>query len=154
VTPAVAPHVPQRRGPYAWPGVANLCLALAVLAGFSTEADAAFRVCNATRGLVNLAVGMTAGDDFATEGWWAVTPGSCVTPIRRALTGRYVYLYATNIEGADVLRGAVSMCVDRGKFRVVGVENCWRRGLQAVAFTEVDTMSSPEWTTFLTEPGR
>ena len=71
-----------------------------------------------------------------------------------SLTGRYVYLYATNIDGADVLKGTVSMCIDRGKFKVYGIENCWRRGLQAVTFAEIDTLSSPDWTTFLTEPGR
>jgi uncharacterized membrane protein len=65
-----------------------------------------------------------------------------------------LYLYATDITGADVLKGAVSMCIDRGKFKVFGVENCWRRGLQAVAFAEIDTQDSSDWTTFLTEPGR
>jgi uncharacterized membrane protein len=124
------------------------------LAAASVPARADFRLCNKTRSLINLAVGMNAGDQFATEGWWAVTPGSCATLIRGPLTGRYVYLYATDIAGVDVLKGTVSMCIDRGKFRVYGVENCWRRGLQAVTFAEVDTLDSPDWTTFLKEPGR
>ena len=81
-----------------------------------------------------------------------MTPGSCATLVRGPLTGRYVYLYATDIEGADVLKGAVSMCIDRGKFKVYGIENCWRRGLQAVTFAEIDTLDSPDWTTFLTSP--
>ena len=111
-------------------------------------------MCNNTRSLINLAVGTAAGDDFATEGWWTVTPGSCATPIPGRLSGRYVYLYATDIQGADVLKGTVSMCIDRRKFKVVGIDNCWRRGLQAVTFAEIDTQESPDWTTFLTEPGR
>ena len=52
----------------------------------------------------------------------------------RAADRTLVYLYATDIEGADVLKGTVSMCIDRGKFKVFGIENCWRRGLQAVDF--------------------
>ena len=104
--------------------------------------------------LINFAVGANAGADFATEGWWTVTPGSCATPIKGPLTGRFVYLYATDIDAADVLKGAVSMCVDRSKFKVFGIENCWRRGLQAVNFAEIDTLGSPDWTTFLKEPGR
>ena len=32
------------------------------------------------------------------------------------------------------------MCIDRTKFNVIGTENCWRRGLQAVTFAEVDTL--------------
>jgi len=129
-------------------------LALALLSASSAPASADFRVCNKTRSLINLAIGTNAGDDFATEGWWTVTPGSCATPVRAQLTGRYIYLYATNIDGADVLKGTVSMCIDRGKFKVYGIENCWRRGLQAVTFAEIDTLESPDWTTFLTEPGR
>ena len=82
-----------------------------------------------------------------------MTPGSCATLIRGPLTGRYLYLYATDIDGADVLKGTVSMCIDRGKFKVYGIENCWRRGLQAVTFAEIDTLNSPDWTTFLKEPG-
>jgi uncharacterized membrane protein len=128
-------------------------LALA-LASASAPAQADFRVCNKTRSLINLAIGTNAGDNFVTEGWWAVTPGSCATLVRGPLTGRYVYLYATDIDGADVLKGTVSMCIDRGKFKAYGIENCWRRGMQAVNFAEVDTLVSPDWTTFLTEPGQ
>lgn len=129
-------------------------LGLFLLLNSQTPVRAEFRVCNNTRSLINLAVGTAAGDDFSTEGWWTVTPGSCATPIPGPLTGRYVYLFATDIQGADVLKGTVSMCVDRRKFKVVGIDNCWRRGLQAVTFAEIDTQNSPDWTTFLTEPGR
>ena len=38
-------------------------------------ARADFRVCNKTHALINLAVGTDAGEVFATEGWWIVTPG-------------------------------------------------------------------------------
>ena len=129
-------------------------LAFAVLFATGGSAMAALRVCNKTRYLLNFAVGYSAGADFATEGWWSVTPNTCATPIKGPLKGRFVYLYATDIEGADVLKGTVSMCIDRGKFKAYGIENCWRRGLQAVTFAEVDTLDAPDWTAFLTEPGR
>jgi uncharacterized membrane protein len=132
----------------------RMALTLFLLAGSQVPSRADLRVCNKTRVLVNLAVGTNAGADFATEGWWTVTPGSCATPIRGPLTGRYVYLYATDIDNADVLKGSVSMCVDRGKFKVFGINDCWRRGLQAVNFAEIDTLDSPDWTTFLTEVGK
>jgi uncharacterized membrane protein len=128
-------------------------LALALVAA-PAPARADFRVCNKTRSLINLAIGTNAGDTFVTEGWWTVTPGSCATMVRGPLAGRYVYLYATDIDGADVLKGTTSMCIDRGKFKAYGIENCWRRGLQAVTFAEVDTLDSPDWTTFLTDPGQ
>ena len=117
-------------------------------------ASADLRVCNKTKVLINVSVGANAGADFSTEGWWTVTPGSCATPLKGPLTGRFVYLYATDIDAADVLKGAVSMCVDRGKFKVFGIADCWRRGLQAVNFSEIDTLGSPDWTTFLTDAGK
>jgi uncharacterized membrane protein len=129
-------------------------ISLAFLASTAHPARADLRVCNLTRILLNLAVGTNVGEDFVTEGWWTVTPGSCSTPIHGPLTGRYVYLYATDIHNADVLKGSVSMCIDRGKFEVYGVQNCWRRGLQAVNFAEIDTLDSRDWTTFLTGVGQ
>ncbi|MGO4870259.1 MAG: DUF1036 domain-containing protein [Roseiarcus sp.] len=128
--------------------------ALVALLGSPAPTRADFRVCNETKVLVNVAIGANAGADFSTEGWWTVTPGSCATPIKGPLTGRYLYLYATDIDAADVLQGAVSMCVDRVKFKVFGISDCWRRGLQAVNFAEIDTMDSPNWTTFLTDVGK
>jgi uncharacterized membrane protein len=122
--------------------------------GVSTAARADLIVCNQTRVLVNLAVGSNAGPDFATEGWWTVTPGACATPIFGPLNSRYIYLYATDIDSVDVLKGAVSMCVDRGKFKIRGITDCWRRGLQAVNFAEIDTKDAADWTTFLTDVGK
>jgi len=125
----------------------TLFLTLAV----STPARADFRVCNRTKYLLNLAVGYLDGDDFATEGWWSAPPNSCATPIKRPLVGRYVYLYATDVDAADVLQGTVSMCVGRRKFKIAGIADCWRRGLQAVNFAEIDTLSAPDWTVFLND---
>jgi uncharacterized membrane protein len=139
--------------PERWPSLWGASITLALVATSPLAARADFRVCNKARALINLAVGANAEGDFSTEGWWAVTPGSCVTPIRGPLKGRYLYLYASDINGVDVLKGTVSMCIDRAKFKVIGIENCWRRGLQAVTFTEVDTLDSRDWTTFLTDVG-
>ncbi len=71
-----------------------------------------------------------------------MTPGACSTPLRGPLSGRYIYLYAIDIDAVDVLAGKVSMCVDRGKFKIYGISDCWRRGLQAVNFAEIDTGGS------------
>jgi uncharacterized membrane protein len=125
-------------------------LALAALLA-SAPARAEWRVCNKTGSLLNLAIGSSAKTDFATEGWWTVTPGSCSTPIHGPLASRFLYLYAIDINGADVTKGTVSMCVDSGKFRIVGIADCWRRGLQAANFMEIDTAEASEWTTFLSE---
>ena len=129
-------------------------LALALLLASSVSAAAALRVCNKTKYLLNFAVGYSQGAQFATEGWWAVTPNTCATPLKGPLKGRFVYLYATDIDANDVLKGSVSMCIDRGKFKIFGIADCWRRGLQAVNFAEIDTLSSPDWTAFLNDAGK
>ena len=128
--------------------------AAALIAVGAAPARANLRVCNNTHMLLNFAVGATAGEHFATEGWWTITPGACSTPLRGALPGRYVYLYAIDIDATDVISGKVSMCVDRGKFKVYGISDCWRRGLQAVNFVEIDTGGSADWTTFLNDARR
>jgi uncharacterized membrane protein len=130
----------------------RLALAFALLAIVATPARADFRVCNKTHALINIAVGTDAGEAFKTEGWWVATPGSCATPVRGPLKSRFVYLYATDIDGVDLVTGTATMCIDRGKFVAYGAENCWRRGLQAVTFAEIDTLDSSDWTTFLTDP--
>ena len=130
----------------------RLPLAFALLAVVATPARADFRVCNKTHALINIAVGTDAGEAFKTEGWWVATPGSCATPVRGPLKSRFVYLYATDIDGVDLVTGTATMCIDRGKFVAYGAENCWRRGLQAVTFAEIDTLDSGDWTTFLTDP--
>ena len=127
-------------------------LALAVLPLTLGPARADLRVCNNAHMLLNFAIGYNAGDRFATEGWWTMTPGSCSTPLRGPLPGRFVYLYAIDIDAVDVLAGRVSMCVDRAKFKVFGVSDCWRRGLEAVNFAEIDTGGSRDWTVFLNDP--
>ena len=80
-----------------------------------------------------------------------MTPGACSTPLRGPLTSRYIYLYAIDIDAVDVLAGKVSMCVDRGKFKIFGISDCWRRGLRAVNFAEIDTGGASDWTTFLND---
>jgi uncharacterized membrane protein len=129
-------------------------LALLLPLAASAPASADFRVCNRTKYLLNIAVGYGAGQEFATEGWWSVTPNSCARPIKDQLAGRYVYLYATDVDAADVLAGSVSMCISRRKFKIYGITDCWRRGLQAVNFEEIDTLSSPDWTVFLSDAGK
>jgi len=133
------------------PGRIALSLAAAALAFLCAVGDAraSLRVCNRTKALINVAVGYVSRDDFATEGWWSVTPGACATPIRGDLPGRYVYLYGQDIDGVDVLKGTNSMCVDRRKFKAQGIADCWRRGLIAVNFAEIDTQGEKDWTTFL-----
>lgn len=110
---------------------------------------AEFRVCNQTLNLYNVAVGFAKGEEFHTEGWWAVTGNSCVSIIKKPLTNRYIYLYVTNTYGSPAIDGDTLMCVDRIKFSILGTEECWQRGYERVGFTEIDTRDFDNWTVFL-----
>jgi uncharacterized membrane protein len=121
-----------------------------VLAG-TAPARAELRVCNQTRYLVNIAVGYNSETSYRTEGWWTVTPTACATPIKGPLENRYVYVYAVDIDGNDLMTGGYSMCIERRKFVIDGVGDCWRRGYATVDFAEVDTLSSKDWTVVLSD---
>ncbi|WP_181179297.1 DUF1036 domain-containing protein [Mesorhizobium sp. B2-7-1] len=114
------------------------------------KAHAEFTVCNQTLDVVNLAVGQKVDNADQTDGWWTIGANQCVNVIREELTNRYIYLYATDVFGHAILNGSTEMCVDRRRFSIRGIEECWQRGHIAARFVEVDTLEQVRWTYFLT----
>ncbi|WP_201413343.1 DUF1036 domain-containing protein [Mesorhizobium sp. J8] len=113
-------------------------------------ARAEFTVCNQTLDVVNLAVGQKVDNADQTDGWWTIGANQCVNVIREELTNRYIYLYATDVFGHAILNGSTEMCIDRRRFSIRGIEECWQRGHIAARFVEVDTQEQVRWTYFLT----
>ncbi len=113
-------------------------------------ARAEFTVCNQTLDVVNLAVGQEVEAAFQTDGWWTIGANQCVNVIREELTNRYIYIYATDVFGNAILSGSTDMCVERKRFTVRGIDECWQRGHIAARFYEVDTLEQSRWTFFLT----
>lgn len=113
-------------------------------------ARAEFTVCNQTLDVVNLAVGQELDAAFQTDGWWTIGANQCVNVIRDELTNRYIYIYATDVFGNAILSGSTDMCVERKRFTVRGIDECWQRGHIAARFYEVDTLEQSRWTFFLT----
>ncbi|NUS22225.1 MAG: DUF1036 domain-containing protein [Mesorhizobium sp.] len=114
------------------------------------KAHAEFTVCNQTLDVVNLAVGQKVDNSDQTDGWWTIGANQCVNVIREELTNRYIYLYATDVFGHAILNGSTEMCIDRRRFSIRGIEECWQRGHIAARFVEVDTLEQVRWTYFLT----
>ena len=114
------------------------------------RARAEFTVCNQTLDVVNLAVGQKVDNADQTDGWWTIGANQCVNVIREELTNRYIYLYATDVFGHAILNGSTDMCIDRRRFSIRGIEECWQRGHIAARFVEVDTLEQVRWTYFLT----
>jgi uncharacterized membrane protein len=113
-------------------------------------AQAEFTVCNQTLDVVNLSVGQKVDGVFQTDGWWTVGVNQCVNVIQEELTNRYVYVYATDAFGHAILPGSTDMCVDKRRFTIRGIDQCWQRGHIAARFYEVDTQAQIRWTFFLT----
>jgi uncharacterized membrane protein len=114
-------------------------------------AHADFRVCNATQGLVGVAIGYRASAGWVTEGWWHVEGSTCKTLIEGALASRYYYLYAEDAERGGRWDGPVNMCVAEREFKIAGSGDCLARGFQRAGFQEYDTREQTNWMVQLTD---
>jgi uncharacterized membrane protein len=131
--------------------LAALPLAFALNAMTATGAAADFRVCNATQGLVGVAIGYRAQAGWVTEGWWHVEGSTCKTLIEGPLASRYYYLYAEDAERGGRWEGSVSMCVAEREFKIAGPGDCFARGFQRAGFQEYDTGEQSSWMVQLTD---
>lgn len=125
------------------------------LAGWLAEAGiaaAGFQVCNQTLDVVNVAIGSQRGEVFRTEGWWTIGSNQCANVIQNDLQYRYIFVYATDVFGQELLDGTEPMCVAAEKFTIDGTEECWMRSYRQAKFLEVDTHDQANWTLFLTAP--
>src|SRR5690606_32475629 len=100
----------------------------------SAPARAEFTVCNQTLDVVNLAVGQDVDALFQTDGWWTIGANQCVNVIRDELANRYIYIYATDVFGHPLLAGTTEMCIERRRFSLRGIADCWQRGLITARF--------------------
>nr|WP_295468068.1 DUF1036 domain-containing protein [Mesorhizobium sp.] len=114
------------------------------------SARAEFTVCNQTLDVVNLAVGQDVDGTFQTDGWWTIGANHCVDVLHEELSNRYVYVYATDVFGHAILEGSTGMCVEKRRFTIRGIDDCWQRGHILARFLEVDTLEQIRWTFFLT----
>lgn len=129
---------------------AGACVAAWFALCVPQTAQAQFMVCNQSFDVVNVAVGQQFRDSFRTRGWWRIGPNQCATVIREALNTRYVYVFAKDIFGKQILQGLVPMCVGAKRFVIDGEQNCHLRGHIEAPFIEVDTQDTDRWTLFVT----
>lgn len=125
-----------------------------VLMGFlhASPAQAAFAVCNQTFDVVNVAIGQSKAGTFITRGWWTIGPNQCANVIKEQLTARYIYVFAQDVFGQEILFGATPMCIGPKAFEITGERDCLARGHLSVNYLEVDTLQTERWTLFLTLP--
>jgi len=111
---------------------------------------ATFAVCNQSFDVVNVSIGQFEDDNFVTRGWWTVGPNQCANTIRDQLTARYIYVFAQDVFGNEILNGSTPLCIGTERFTIRGDEECLLRGYLSANFIEVDTQQTERWTLFLT----
>lgn len=138
------PRCARRPNLRLWTG---LCLALCAL---SRPAYAEFTVCNQSFDIANLAMGQQLRGQFETRGWWKIGPNQCAQIIADPLVNRFVYVFATDVFGKELLAGSVPMCIAPDRFQIEGETECLARGYLEARFIEIDTQDTENWTLFLT----
>jgi len=130
-------------------GGAYLCLGMGALVVSAAPVRAEFTLCNQSFDVVNVAIGQLYRADFRTRGWWRIGPNQCANLVREPLTTRYIYVFAQDIFGKQILRGSVPMCVGTHRFVIDGSHDCLVRGYVDAPFIEVDTRDASRWTMFI-----
>ena len=106
-------------------------------------------MCNQSFDVVNVSIGQLNRGVFRTRGWWRIGPNQCANVIREPLTTRYVYVFAKDVFGKEVLSGTVPMCVQPNRFVIDGETDCEINGRIPALFVEVDTQDTERWTLFI-----
>lgn len=116
-------------------------------------AAAELRLCNPSFDVVNVAFARDEGAGFRSRGWWRVGPNQCAVLDAAPLRTRYVYIFAMDLFGNEVLNGATPMCIAPRRFQIEGREDCLLRGYVPATFVEVDTQNADDWVIHLVSPG-
>lgn len=109
--------------------IAPLCgaaVALTLMAGMPTAAQAAFSVCNYSKDMIRVALshtpkdppGVSTGGDLGTttEGWWHVKPQECskISDIDAANT----WIYFRSHSASGTIEGSTLLCVSDKPFTI------------------------------------
>ena len=70
---------------------------------------------------------------------------------RPDLNSRFYYIYAEDADRGGQWRGDIFMCTSEREFRIVGVQDCFKRGHLKSGFFEIDTGNKSSWMVRLTE---
>lgn len=116
---------------------------------FPRQARAELRLCNQSYDVLNVAVGAPNDGGFVTRGWWRVAPNQCAQLLREPLQSRFLYVFATDVFGNEVLSGVTPMCVAPRRFEIIDQQECLLRGFLDARFLEVDTQQRDNWTVFV-----
>jgi uncharacterized membrane protein len=129
----------------------SLIFVAAIFIGTSGTAQAELRLCNKTEHQQGVSVGYKSGEDWVSEGWWELPPGSCAVPITGDLASRYYY-YRAEVGGGDFTGEGYFFCTSETEYTIVGDTECEERGYSREDFREIDTGATATSFTFTLTP--
>jgi uncharacterized membrane protein len=105
-----------------------------------------YSICNDSNADIWAALGLKAGNDFVSRGWWQVASGACTTAINAALGRDAVYLFASKVGNNHLVTGPMAFCVSNTQFDIKGRDRCQARGLSQVGFVATNAKGQPAFT--------
>ena len=120
------------------------------------------KICNETRYLIWTAIGGREEKSIVTRGWYKISPGECIRPIRKPLNGQMIFSYSEAVDknGPAMMEGNIplvwdgddKLCTSNSRFTIREQGNCAKRGLNETAFRRIDLGGAKSWTIRYTEP--
>ncbi len=123
-------------------GAAALFAALESQAAKIT-APTGYAVCNDGTSEIWAALGLKAGSDYVSRGWWAIAPGGCAKALTDALGPGKIYLFATKHGNNRLVSGPEMFCTTDVTFNIQGRERCPQRGLAETGFAATNLDGLP-----------
>jgi uncharacterized membrane protein len=105
-----------------------------------------YAICNDSDAEIWAALGLKAGQDFVSRGWWGIAAGACTVAINAALGHDAVYLFASKEGNNHLVTGAMPFCVSNTQFDVKGRDRCAARGLSTLGFVATNAKGAPTFT--------
>ena len=105
-----------------------------------------YSICNDGSSQIWAALGMKAGSDFISRGWWGIAAGACTVAINAALSHDAVYLFASKEGNNHLVTGPMTFCTSNTPFDIKGRDRCAARGLSTLGFVATNAKGASSFT--------
>lgn len=112
-----------------------------------------YAICNDGSSEIWAALGLKAGPDFVSRGWWGIAAGACTVAINTALNRDAVYLFASKEGNNHLVTGPAPFCVSNAPFDIKGRDRCAARGLSTANFVATNAKGAPAFTARIGDQG-
>ena len=123
---------------------------------YTNQAHADYRFCNHTSYVLSSSISFEKGDEWKSQGWYRLLPGSCRPILRGKIKNDTYYVFAQSVDehagGRKYFSGSERFCTVPGDFLITGRANCASRGFDSNDFTRVDVKIGKTWSTTFMEP--